>query len=129
MAPITFTETELESPKRTKDWIENSTISLTHRAKESTKNESCSTKLQTDSYDKMLRPEPSFLKPIRRLEKRMGFVTPLRWTNIVAIFSIHFLALAWAIHFLALGKTVKLSTVLFGKCIKYLPSGKGDHRS
>ncbi|CAB3223637.1 unnamed protein product [Arctia plantaginis] len=114
MAPISFTETELESPMHTKEWIENSTISLTHRAKESNKNECSGTGLHIDNYDKMLRPEPSFLKPIRRLEKQMGFVTPLRWTNIIAIFGIHILAVTWGIHFMAVGNTVKLSTVLFG---------------
>ncbi|GBP22728.1 Delta(9)-fatty-acid desaturase fat-6 [Eumeta japonica] len=33
--------------------------------------------------------DPQFLTPIRRWEKRVGFVTPLRWVNVISILLYH----------------------------------------
>ncbi|XP_075974974.1 acyl-CoA Delta-9 desaturase-like isoform X2 [Anticarsia gemmatalis] len=117
MAPITVTETELEHPLRTNDWLESK---LTHRSKETYQNGSTTKTLTVDTYDKMLRPEPSFLKPIRRLEKKIGFTTPLRWMNLLPIIGIHIVAVVWGLHFLFSGKPVHWATAVFGYLVGQL---------
>ncbi|GBP22731.1 hypothetical protein EVAR_13521_1 [Eumeta japonica] len=45
---------------------------------------------EKSAYDEMLpKHDPQFLTPIRRWEKRVGFVTPLRWVNVTSILLYH----------------------------------------
>lgn len=112
MAPISVTETELETNSHKSNWIEST---LTHRGKDSN-NDSTTRVFTTNTYEKMLRPEPSFLKPIRRLEQRLGFITPLRWVNIIAIITIHTIAIIYALHFIITRRSVDhWLTVPYGK--------------
>lgn len=69
-----------------------------------------------DPYDVMLpKNDPPFMKPIRRWEKRVGFVTPLRWRNIFLISLFHIISLGWLLYELCLGSFPKWQSVLFGK--------------
>lgn len=51
-----------------------------------------------DAYDVMLpKNDKKFMAPIRRWEKKMGFVTPLRWINIFMIGTLHIVGIFWFI--------------------------------
>lgn len=47
------------------------------------------------AYDIMLpKNERKYMAPIRKWEKSMGFITPLRWINIILITSLHVIAVS-----------------------------------
>ncbi|CAH2245039.1 acyl-CoA Delta(11) desaturase-like [Pararge aegeria] len=67
-----------------------------------------------DYYDEALpKNDPKFLAPVRRWEKRVGFLTPLRWINIIVISLFHIITLAYCVHLLLSGALPKWQTVLF----------------
>ena len=114
MAPITFTETELEQPLHTTDYIQ---YKLHHPAKD-TSEITCNEKpKEISTYDQMLsQNDPKFLAPIRKLEKSMGFLTPIRWANTISITALHILAVIWFINYVFLSnKPIKWQTLIFGK--------------
>lgn len=114
MAPITFTETELEQPLHTTDYIQ---YKLHHPAKDTNETRANVKLYQTSPYDQMLsRDDPKFLAPIRRWEKSMGFVTPIRWVNTISITVLHVIAVIWLYNYLFFNrKPFKWQTFAFGK--------------
>ncbi|XP_021183628.3 acyl-CoA Delta(11) desaturase [Helicoverpa armigera] len=114
MAPITYTETELiEQPLHTNDYIQ---YKLHHPAKDTGETRTNGRLYETSPYDQMLNPkEPKFLAPLRRLEKRMGFVTPIRWVNTIAITAFHIIGVLWFLRFVYfIDKPFKWQTLIFG---------------
>ncbi|XP_026315890.1 acyl-CoA Delta(11) desaturase [Hyposmocoma kahamanoa] len=57
--------------------------------------------------------EPKFFSRLRNWEKKMGFVTSLRWENAVAIILFHVGTTVWLIVATAMGVVPKWQTVLF----------------
>ncbi|XP_034827237.1 acyl-CoA Delta-9 desaturase-like [Maniola hyperantus] len=52
-----------------------------------------------DYYDEALpKSDPKFLAPIRRWEKSMGFVTPIRWINTFLISFFHIITTVYAVN-------------------------------
>lgn len=116
MAPITFTETEvIEQPIHETDYIQ---YKLYQPAKDTrdTNGMSNGKSFQISPYDQMLSPhDPKFLAPIRRLEKSLGFVTPIRWFNTISISLMHIMATIWLFNYMFLNKrSLKWQTFLFG---------------
>ncbi|GBP22729.1 Delta(9)-fatty-acid desaturase fat-7 [Eumeta japonica] len=69
---------------------------------------------EKSAFDEMLpKHDPQFLTPIRRWEKRMGFVTPLRWVNVTSILLYHLVTLVWFLYNAAMGLWPKWQTWLF----------------
>lgn len=72
--------------------------------------------LQINPYDAVLRNDPKFLNPIRILEKKYGFVTPIRWMNTFLITTFHLLTVYLTIHiFFIQTERIKWPTIFFGK--------------
>lgn len=68
-------------------------------------------------YDEVLsKADPKFLIPIRRWEKRIGFVTPLVWKNILLITSFQVALFVYFTYALLRYGFPKWETVLFSKC-------------
>ncbi|XP_026732720.1 acyl-CoA Delta(11) desaturase-like [Trichoplusia ni] len=114
MAPITFTETELIEPLHTNDFIE---YKLTQPAKEKDEDTKANGKGYTlSSYEQMLnKHDPKFLAPVRAWERRMGFLTPIRWVNAISITLFHLVAVIWLFHYMFLSnKPFRWQTVSFG---------------
>ncbi|KAJ8730845.1 hypothetical protein PYW08_002258 [Mythimna loreyi] len=112
MAPIAFTETELEQPLHTTDFIR---YKLHHPVKDTNETKGNVTLHQTSSYDQMLsRNDPKFLAPIRKWEKRMGFLTPIRWVNTILITMFHIMALLWLYRYAFVTNAFKWPTFIFG---------------
>lgn len=61
--------------------------------------------------------ESKFYSPLRNWEKKMGFVTSLRWNNVVAIILFHFVTCLWLLGATVMGVLPKWQTVLFGNYI------------
>ncbi|KAL4715516.1 hypothetical protein ACJJTC_009142 [Scirpophaga incertulas] len=59
--------------------------------------------------------EPFFMHPIRKWEKQMGFVTPIRWINLITITLFHFIAIVW-ISYMKLYRIdlLRWQTIAFG---------------
>ncbi|CAH0750131.1 unnamed protein product [Diatraea saccharalis] len=54
---------------------------------------------QKDAYDRMLpKNEFRFMSPVRKWEKRIGFITPIRWINLITISLSHVIITAWFLH-------------------------------
>ncbi|CAH2245037.1 acyl-CoA Delta(11) desaturase-like isoform X2 [Pararge aegeria] len=67
-----------------------------------------------DYYDEALpKNDPKFLAPVRRWEKRMGFLTPLRWINIIVISLFHIITVASTAYIFIMGEGPKWQTNLF----------------
>ncbi|XP_038219537.1 (11Z)-hexadec-11-enoyl-CoA conjugase-like [Zerene cesonia] len=71
-------------------------------------------KNKEDFYDKLLPKESKLWAPIRRWEKRMGYLTPIIWFNVGFIFSLHAITIAYVYYFFASGNRIKLQTWLIG---------------
>lgn len=109
MPPITLTEV-LETPIQTKSVKCN----LTHNGKFTYADE---TQKNVSPYDEILSKyrEPMFMRPVRRWEKRMGFVTPVRWINTFIITAFHVSSVVWLLVNVYNYNLPKLLTVIFGK--------------
>lgn len=122
MAPITFTETEvIEQPIHETDYIQYKLYQPTKDSRDTngkSNGESC----ELSPYDQMLSPkDPKFLAPIRKLEKSLGFVTPIRWFNTISISLFHIGAVLWMIRYIFLNKMpIKWQTTAFGKSMLLL---------
>ncbi|XP_039751333.1 acyl-CoA Delta(11) desaturase-like [Pararge aegeria] len=58
-----------------------------------------------DYYDEALpKNDPKFLAPLRKWEKRMGFVTPLRWINIIGVLLFHLITLLYLLYQFVMGE-------------------------
>lgn len=74
-----------------------------------------------DNYDIMLpKNESKPMERVRKWEKSLGFVTPLRWTNIVTITLLHLITVVWFGAYLSRGWIPKWETVVFSKCEKII---------
>ncbi|CAG4971562.1 unnamed protein product [Parnassius apollo] len=65
-------------------------------------------------YDETRPMEPKFLAPLREWEKKMGFVTAIRWTNTISIIFYHIVTVVFGIYYLTLGLIPKWQTFVFG---------------
>ncbi|VVC89934.1 unnamed protein product [Leptidea sinapis] len=65
--------------------------------------------------DHYLKPkhEPRYMKPIRRWEKRVGFVTPIHWLNTILITAYHIVAVVWLFLHFSDNCSFKWKTTLF----------------
>lgn len=67
-------------------------------------------------YDQLLsKDENRLLTYLRGWERRMGFITPLKWTNIIFIALLHIISLVWFAYNLSQGYLPKWQTVAFCK--------------
>lgn len=72
-------------------------------------------------YQALPKTDPKFLAPLRRLEKRMGFVTPIRWTMVLVLTLFHvFMGLGPIYYLLTGGKFPMWKTFLFGNICHYI---------
>ncbi|CAG9113432.1 unnamed protein product [Plutella xylostella] len=114
MAPSTVTETEVQTTTDNSAFAarETKTWEIVYRRERDYDQETVERKY---NYDVMLpKNDPKFLKPIRRWERDvMGFLTPLRWKNILAITTYHLVGIVWFLHYLSRGMLPKLQTILF----------------
>ncbi|GBP63271.1 hypothetical protein EVAR_89061_1 [Eumeta japonica] len=106
---------------RTTSIIEDYNVDNVNTQKQDKQTESCLSDSritrEKSAYDAMLpKNDPQFLAPIRRWEKRMGFVTPLRWVNVISILLYHLVTLVWFLYNAAMGLWPKWQTWVFGKC-------------
>lgn len=69
-------------------------------------------------YERTLpKNESKFFSPLRNWEKKMGFVTSLRWINVVAIILFHVMTSLWLLGATIMGVLPKWQTVLFGNYV------------
>ncbi|CAH4036972.1 unnamed protein product [Pieris brassicae] len=73
-------------------------------------------KMEEDFYDRLLTQEPQFFAPIRRLEKRVGFITPLLWSNLIFISLFHIIVPILYIHQIFSGQHCSTKTTIV-QCI------------
>jgi hypothetical protein len=68
-------------------------------------------------YDEVLpKDDPAFMAPVRKWEKQLGFVTPIRWINSIAIVLFHFITVLVFVYLLIFHiERFRVKTVLFGK--------------
>ncbi|XP_046962773.1 acyl-CoA Delta-9 desaturase-like [Vanessa cardui] len=67
-----------------------------------------------DYYDEALpKNEFKLMAPIRRWEKRMGFITPIRWTSSTIITIFHIVVVLYSLHSITLDGAPIWKTVLF----------------
>lgn len=66
------------------------------------------------AYDEVLYNASQSMTPIRRWEKRMGFVTPILWKNVMFISAFHIVTVVWFLHDVLTLQAPKWQTVLFG---------------
>lgn len=110
MAPITFTETSLvEEPIHAQIFAEYKLSNSKEKHLENVNGNKC----KVDAYDQRRSTESKFLSSIREWEKRVGFVTPLIWTNIIIITSLHIAAFYWFARLVIFDRKAKWSTVVF----------------
>lgn len=66
-------------------------------------------------YEETRPKEPKYLAPLREWEKRMGFVTAVRWTSAIPIIMFHLITVAAVIYYIIQGYIPKWQTFVFGK--------------
>lgn len=112
--PATLTETSFEDARPE---VECAVCEMKLRKDPSTHNGVVLGSTESEIYNRMLpKNEPPVMAKVRRWERSMGFVTPLRWINLVAITLFHLITVAWfGVHFY-LGCLPQWRTVLFSKC-------------
>ncbi|XP_050685261.1 acyl-CoA Delta-9 desaturase-like isoform X1 [Leptidea sinapis] len=71
------------------------------------------------NYVRCLTNDPKYLAPIRKLEMKLGFVTPIRWQNTILISLFHILVSFYLLHFLYNGqrclKQTLILEIIFGQ--------------
>lgn len=73
-------------------------------------------KYEDDIYMQALpKNELKFLASIRQWERKMGFITPIRWTNAILISSFHIMAVITFLYTFSSGMVPTWETVFFGK--------------
>lgn len=70
----------------------------------------------SDYYNEALpKSDPKFITPLRRWEKQMGFVTPIRWTMVITITLFHIITLIGFFYsILTEGRLPMWKTIYFG---------------
>ncbi|XP_060803855.1 acyl-CoA Delta(11) desaturase [Amyelois transitella] len=70
--------------------------------------------LSHSPYDDLLpKNEPKFMAIVRNWEKRIGFVTPIRWKDTVLIALLHIVAITWFSYTLCFIHSPKWQSILF----------------
>ncbi|XP_052756197.1 acyl-CoA Delta-9 desaturase-like [Galleria mellonella] len=66
------------------------------------------------AYDRLLpKNESKFLRLLRAWEKRVGFVTPIRWIDCVLIILFHIVTMVWSIYTLIYNNNIMWQTIMF----------------
>lgn len=73
----------------------------------------CSVKISS-VYEETRPKEPEYLFPLREWEKKMGFVTAIRWTSAIPIVIFHLITVLSIAYSIIIGNIPKWQTFLFG---------------
>lgn len=109
MAPLNIVDTPYSDLTKLEDSIENKPNNQANKPNNFEKTNT------VDPYDEVKLNEPIFLAPIRKWEKRMDFVTPIRWTNAILITTFHVVTVVWGFYTLFYEKQKPMwQSVIFG---------------
>ncbi|XP_038219528.1 acyl-CoA desaturase-like [Zerene cesonia] len=75
-------------------------------------------------YDQVLPKESDMLQPIRKMERRVGFVTPIIWSGAIIISLFHIIVISYFAYFLYSGRRCLRSTFVI-QCIFGIMAGLG----
>ncbi|XP_028032379.1 acyl-CoA Delta(11) desaturase-like [Bombyx mandarina] len=109
MAPLNIVDTPYSDLTKLEDSIENKPNNQANKPNNFEKTNT------VDPYDEVKLNEPIFLAPIRKWERSMGFVTPIRWTNAILITTFHVVTVVWGFYTIFYEKQKPMwQSVIFG---------------